>query len=755
MRDMLITSSVLILAILLIRQLLKGKVNPKVQYALWLLVVWKLVVPVAFGNSPVSVLNLLPEKLLYSEVKDNAESIEAMKDEKYTSYIEQLQQTQNAETISDVETIPVDETVERELPAFWGNDTTSAGETDKTFRVAGKTTGVCIWLAGMVVVGGYMLFYQMKWKRFLRASRKPLKKQKIYQGISVYTVKGLPSPCLSGRSIYLTKEMATEERTLSHILAHEYCHYKQGDSVWVIVRCVLTAVYWFHPLVWVAAYVSKQDSELACDEAAIRLLGEEERFPYGRTLLQLIQKAPYERSRIGIASTMSGKEKGIRERISRIAGKNRYVAVAAGIVAVLALILVAACFFGAEKARVEQKSAVTEKEERIEENKPDSYDTELATGDYTDVRKPPDYVQSYYEQGEEVLDENFSIYESDEKGEPRTFVWQQLVKNTSDSEIWRLYLCVCYDTGTTELKEFYPEDYTKQIQERVSFSIAQDEKRVYVYDKAPGMDVETLVGTIDFSFVESGGRRVEEVFWDSDSIRFNLGEEEGELKLITGIGLKYEGVEEPWYYHLNLISFPVMCGNFGERTFTLGKVQVETEYVCGKMQDSSYLQEKQPDVDYYENSLSDEDTLAEPFTIEDTGDTAHYDVEVTYANPCPSYSRISDTFGSRIYVLTGEEVAHNGIDLAAEKGADIVAAAEGTIFKVGKDTKNGNYVVLYHSLNGTFTYYTHCQEILVAEGEQVARKQKIATVGQTGTATGPLLHFAVSYEGKWYPPEFE
>ncbi len=50
------------------------------------------------------------------------------------------------------------------------------------------------------------------------------------------------------------------------------------------LRSVCLAVYWFDPLVWIAAAVSKADGELACDEAAIQALGEGERIPYGKTL---------------------------------------------------------------------------------------------------------------------------------------------------------------------------------------------------------------------------------------------------------------------------------------------------------------------------------------------------------------------------------------------------------------------------------------------------------------------------------------
>lgn len=659
MRDIIITSSVLILAILLIRYLVKGKVHPLLQYALWLLVVVRLVLPVSLWNSPVSVLNLFPEVQQQSVLK----SIEAQKDEKYAQYLEQVQ---NAKAASDVEAMPVKEVVEieiSELSELSESDAIVSEMADETWNVVWQEVLMCIWFAGIYIVGGYMLFYQIKWKRYLYANRKPLKSQKVYHGLAVYTVKGLPSPCLSGKSIYLTKEMAADEKRLSHILAHEYCHYKQGDSAWVIIRCVLIAVYWFHPLVWVAAYVSKQDSELACDEAAIRLLGEGERFSYGKTLLKLISKETFDRKRIGIASTMSGKENGIRERISRIAGENRYFPMITGLVMAVAVVVAGMTFAGADVVQneseqeeaavseevVKQEQAalenVVEKTETEAEHQAvlallDSYDEQIAADGFHNARKPQDFVQAYAEQGASALEEGLYllektvgddgkainiygiyseaygcrgitiyrdgdsnkydmswipgggylseeklvIYESEEKGEPRTFAWKQPVVNRSDSEIWNLYLCDRYDTGTIEVNEFRSADYLHQIQERVSFEVVQDEDKIYVYDKAPDEEEPVLVGTIDFAFAEVAGREVEDVILDGSVISFRLGSSEAELQLVAGIGLKFEGVEEIWYHRLNLISFPVECGTFGERNFILGKANVETEYVNGMLQ---------------------------------------------------------------------------------------------------------------------------------------------------------------------------
>lgn len=117
-------------------------------------------------------------------------------------------------------------------------------------------------------------------------------------------------------------------------------------------------------------------------------------------------------------------------------------------------------------------------------------------------------------------------------------------------------------------------------------------------------------------------------------------------------------------------------------------------------------------------------------------------------------ARVSDGFGSRIHPVSGDIMYHLGVDFAAEEGAPVVAAADGTVAKTGFDADCGNYVVILHE-NGDATYYGQCKEILVKEGEKAARGGQIATVGSAGDSAGAYLHFAVSRGGKFVEPEFE
>lgn len=380
MRDVILASSVLILAILAVRTIVKGKVSAKLQYALWLLVAFRLMIPGTLGSSSISVLHLLQIPIVTesdsvsSSVTDpnadedanvglaNIGSTMAGADAGVSVYLsENIPDNTHKNTDGNVP----DNTSVHATGNILGNEDAGAdanheitadAHVSTDFLIASIVVTIIhgIWILGIVITGGCMLWYQIRFMRYLSARRKPLQGENVqYHGLKVYTVKGLPSPCLCGNKIYLNEEAAEDETKLKHILAHEYCHYRQLDSLWAVVRCILVSVYWFHPLVWAAAYISKQDSELACDEAAVALLGEKERYAYGRTLLSLVCEKVPKGTTVGPLLTMGSSEKGIRERIVRIAKRPKALALAGGLVLVFAAVIAVITFTGTTLAEAD------------------------------------------------------------------------------------------------------------------------------------------------------------------------------------------------------------------------------------------------------------------------------------------------------------------------------------------------------------------------------------------------------------------
>ena len=107
---------------------------------------------------------------------------------------------------------------------------------------------------------------------------------------------------------------------------------------------------------------------------------------------------------------------------------------------------------------------------------------------------------------------------------------------------------------------------------------------------------------------------------------------------------------------------------------------------------------------------------------------------------------VTSEFGVRISPLDGGYGVHQGIDIAAPPGTLIRASANGRVSFARWAQGYGNLVVITHGY-GLITKYAHCAEILVREGQSVKRGQVIATVGSTGRASGPHLHYEVLVYG--------
>ncbi len=125
-----------------------------------------------------------------------------------------------------------------------------------------------------------------------------------------------------------------------------------------------------------------------------------------------------------------------------------------------------------------------------------------------------------------------------------------------------------------------------------------------------------------------------------------------------------------------------------------------------------------------------------------------------YLWPVPGHTRITSRFGHRHAPTQGASTDHNGIDIGAPKGADIVSPWDGVVRSVFSTTGGGNQLVIDHA-DGRVTGYAHLSQTLVQVGDRVTRGQVIAKVGATGRVTGPHLHFTLrpSREGAHVDPE--
>lgn len=109
---------------------------------------------------------------------------------------------------------------------------------------------------------------------------------------------------------------------------------------------------------------------------------------------------------------------------------------------------------------------------------------------------------------------------------------------------------------------------------------------------------------------------------------------------------------------------------------------------------------------------------------------------------------ITSYFGTRIDPVYKNTIGfHRGIDISAPVGTDILASADGVVYKAGYDNELGNYVYIKHDFDNIvlYTLYGHMLDnsIVVSENDIVTQNQKIGTIGSTGKSTGIHLHFAI------------
>lgn len=118
----------------------------------------------------------------------------------------------------------------------------------------------------------------------------------------------------------------------------------------------------------------------------------------------------------------------------------------------------------------------------------------------------------------------------------------------------------------------------------------------------------------------------------------------------------------------------------------------------------------------------------------------------------PTKGRLSSRFGLRRIFNDLPRAPHAGLDVTAPAGTPITAPADGLVIHTGDYFFNGNSVYLDHG-QGLITVYMHLSHIDVREGQSVKRGNVLGTVGATGRATGPHLHWGVILNGHSVDPE--
>lgn len=338
MTEQIITSSVLIVSVWLVSFLWERQINPCVKYALWLLVAVKLLVPLPEFGSGISVMNVvnqLEERNISYRIEENSGADENKKNTE-TADNEALEDGGGiAESPAHIRERDVQNAQERVHPEVDAGD-------------------ICrgIWVTGMILCGGVLLWSNLKFAGNLRRSRVCV--GRVRDALDVYEVPGISSPCLFGLlkpAVYLPEGCALSQEQKNYVLVHEYVHYRHKDHIWALIRCMCMALYWYNPLVWLAASASIRDGELACDAGTLKLIGRKNRIKYGKALVGIAEgtrRIPSGFSILRCSTGASGGGRGMKKRLQMIIKQPRTKKTALPILLLLCALIVGCTFGNAE-----------------------------------------------------------------------------------------------------------------------------------------------------------------------------------------------------------------------------------------------------------------------------------------------------------------------------------------------------------------------------------------------------------------------
>lgn len=307
--------SFLVVFILLIKLILRERLNVKFHYFIWFLLVIKLIIP--YGpESNFSIFNIF----------------NSVVDIRTTGLNPVFKINKNNFTISDTKQAElIKNTGTTEKPKNTINPN-SIPKSDKKNDY--KFIFICIWILGIMIMSIFILYGTIKIRLIKKLStyqqssniNKILDDCLDIMGIKkkvnlVYTYK-INNPCIYGvikPSIFIPIKIleSISEDEFKYILLHEVSHFKRKDTLvnWILI--ILNIIYWYNPVIWYGFYKMRQDCEIACDNCAMKYLEYGENIKYGSAIIKLIQLTNESQILIGTTSIVSSKSE-IKKRIIMI-----------------------------------------------------------------------------------------------------------------------------------------------------------------------------------------------------------------------------------------------------------------------------------------------------------------------------------------------------------------------------------------------------------------------------------------------------
>ena len=633
-----------------------------------------------------------------------------------------------------------------------------------------------IWLLGMVVLFALKLFgYTFFLIKLRRCSDKiscPELLKYTNKRIITRTSDKISSPLMIGLfkpTLLLPKTTMTEEQ-FDNILAHEMVHFKRKDIWYKWFISIVKCIHWYNPTVY---YISKQadiECEISCDLAVVNGMSEEQETNYINTILTLL--AAGNQRKAALTTGMTSDKKTLKRRFTMIKNKVKFnkktliISLILALVVLCGTVLASGLLNGKILNEYENELLAVSTDARENDNfnflvlgvdENNRADTimllSFEDGNVTGTSIPRDTAFISKE-----LDRKVKLSEilNSENGN------QKVIDAVRDT----LSVPITYyaKVNLSAVKEIVDSVGGIEIDVPMDMEYDDPHKNLHIKFKQGRhtLNGDAVCGLLQFRRSNNGTG-----YPQGDMTRIEVGQQV--ISEFIKQKLNKEFIDKsPDIFKIladNMeTNYPV--SNLMNDIKLLDKMKSNIEF---RIIDGT-LNADETGIMFYDINngevvsvvskpklVTDEqsETVSQPKTTLDVTVNENEDVELKkielnkdVANPVEG--EVSLNFGKREHPITKEIHEHNGIDIKAPEGTDVVTSITGTVTDVGFDSEKGNYIVVE---NGNVkTLYAQLASTSVKKGEKVTAKQSIGTVGKTGTATGAHLHFEVMVDGEYVDP---
>ncbi|MBR3994593.1 MAG: LCP family protein [Clostridia bacterium] len=633
-----------------------------------------------------------------------------------------------------------------------------------------------IWLLGMVVLFALKLFgYTFFLIKLRRCSDKiscPELLKYTNKRIITRTSDKISSPLMIGLfkpTLLLPKTTMTEEQ-FDNILAHEMVHFKRKDIWYKWFISIVKCIHWYNPTVY---YISKQadiECEISCDLAVVKGMSEEQETNYINTILTLL--AAGNQRKAALTTGMTSDKKTLKRRFTMIKNKVKFnkktliISLILALVVLCGTVLASGLLNGKILNEYENELLAVSTDARENDNfnflvlgvdENNRADTimllSFEDGNVTGTSIPRDTAFISKE-----LDRKVKLSEilNSENGN------QKVIDAVRDT----LSVPITYyaKVNLSAVKEIVDSVGGIEIDVPMDMEYDDPHKNLHIKLKQGRhtLNGDAVCGLLQFRRSNNGTG-----YPQGDMTRIEVGQQV--ISEFIKQKLNKEFIDKsPDIFKIladNMeTNYPV--SNLMNDIKLLDKMKSNIEF---RIIDGT-LNADETGIMFYDINngevvsvvskpklVTDEqsETVSQPKTTLDVTVNENEDVELKkielnkdVANPVEG--EVSLNFGKREHPITKEIHEHNGIDIKAPEGTDVVTSITGTVTDVGFDSEKGNYIVVE---NGNVkTLYAQLASTSVKKGDKVTAKQSIGTVGKTGTATGAHLHFEVIVDGEYVDP---